>query len=399
MPRRRARVTTLAALPVAALTLAACTSGSGPGSAASSSSGSSAATETGARVANVTITAAKGCTADATTLAAGGVTFKVTNKDATAVSEIELLSGERIIGEKENLPAGFSGEFAVTVTAGAYTLYCPGAATERSPIKVTGLSTSTNGDSTVAAALAAATKNYATYVNTQVAALLVAAKKLDATLHGSSLTAAQAAYMESRPFYEKIEPVAESFVNGKDNLDADIDVRIGDTTFAQWRGFHRIEYGLFKMRSLAGLAGFGDKLVADVGRLVQKTSGLRYQPTELANGAQELLDEVASSKITGEEEAYSGIDLLDFANNDEGAEQAFAQLQPALAKIDATLATTIQTRFTALDKLVDSYRTGANPSGFKLYNELTQADKVALAAAVKAVAEPLSQVGSKVANA
>ena len=39
----------------------------------------------------------------------GALTFKITNKDATAVSEVELLSGERIVGEKENLPPGFSG--------------------------------------------------------------------------------------------------------------------------------------------------------------------------------------------------------------------------------------------------------------------------------------------------
>ena len=39
----------------------------------------------------------------------GPLTFKVANKDATGVTEIELLSGERILGEKENLPPGFSG--------------------------------------------------------------------------------------------------------------------------------------------------------------------------------------------------------------------------------------------------------------------------------------------------
>ena len=144
---------------------------------------------------------------------------------------------------------------------------------------------------------------------------------------------------------------------------------------------------------------YGDKLVSDVGRLKKLTTGLTYKPTELANGAQELLDEVSSSKITGEEEAYSQIDLLDFANNDEGAEQAFAQLQPALAKIDPVLTKSIQTNFTALDKLVDSYRTTSNPSGYKLYNQLTANDKRLLAAAVKAVQEPLSTVASKVANA
>ena len=59
------------------------------------------------------------------------MTFKVQNKDATAVSEIELLDGERIIGEKENIPPGLGGQFAVNLTAGTYTVYCPGASVEK----------------------------------------------------------------------------------------------------------------------------------------------------------------------------------------------------------------------------------------------------------------------------
>ena len=350
------------------------------------------------RLAAVTITAAKGCAADRSTFPAGAITFKVTNRDATAVSEIELLSGDRIIGEKENVPPGFGGEFAVNVGAGSYTLYCPGGTPERTTLKVTG-KTQAVADESVAALLKQATAGYRTYVNTQVAALVAAAGKLNTALHGTDLAAAQKAYIRARPFYERIEPVAESFVVGKDNLDSDIDIREGDVPASQWRGFHRIEKALFQQTTLTGMAPFGARLVADIARLQKLSSGLTYQPTELANGAQALLDEVASGKITGEEERYSHIDLLDFANNDEAAEQAFAQLQPALTKIDANLVQTIAGRFAALDALVAKYKTAANPSGYKLYTELTSADKRGFAAAVKAVQEPLSKVASKVANA
>lgn len=391
-PHVRVRLVALAGAGLLAGSLAACSSSAGTGA------DKTAAHPAGdAHTANVTITAAKGCELDRTQFAAGGITFKVRNADATAVSEVELLSGQRIVGEKENLPPGLSGEFAVKVGAGSYTLYCPGAATEKSTITVTG--TSHTGDASVAALLKTATDNYATYVSTQVGYLVTAVQKLDTALHGSNLTAAQNAYKAARPFYEKIEPVAESFTVGTDSLDADIDARANDVPAAQWKGFHRIEKGLFADRSLAGLAPFGDGLVTNVKKLQKLTNGLTYQPTELANGAQELMDEVAGGKITGEEERYSHIDLLDIANNDEGAEQAFAQLQPALQRIDPTLTSTIRAAFSALDKLVDHYRTDSNPSGFRLYAELTAADKTKLAAAVKAVQEPLSTVASKVANA
>lgn len=348
--------------------------------------------------ANVTITSADGCRADKTSFAAGAITFSITNKDATAVSEVELQSGQRIVGEKENLPPGFSGTFSVTVDAGTYTLYCPGARQENTTITVTGKAAST-GDSSVDALLSQGTTEYATYVTSQVTYLLQTAQALDTALQGGDLTAAQHAYMKARPYYEKIEPVAESFTVGSDNLDSDIDARVDDVPASQWEGFHRIEKGLFQDKSLSGLATYGDGLVANVKKLQSLTTGLTYKPYELANGAQDLLDEVASSKITGEEERYAHIDLLDFQANDEGAEQAFAALQPALAKIDASLTSSISQQFSALDKLVDGYRTGANASGFELYTALTDTDKQKLAAAVKAVQEPLSQVAAKVASA
>lgn len=359
------------------------------------SAGSVATTD--ARVATVTITAAKGCEVDASTFAAGGLTFSITNEDATAVSEVELLSGERIVGEKENVAPGLTGEFAVRVTAGTYTLYCPGAATERTPITVTGSATS--GDQSVTTLLAAGTAEYKGYVDTQVGYLLTSTRQLDTALHGTDLAAAQHAYIEARPYYEKIEPVAESFVNGTDNLDADIDARANDVPPAQFEGFHRIEQGLFQRRSLSGLSTFGDKLVADVAELQTKTASLTYQAPDLANGAQELLDEVASTKITGEEERYSHIDILDMASNVEGSQQAFADLEPALTRIDAGLAAAISSAFSSLGTAIDTYRTTSTASGYVLYGALDDTDRRALAAAVKAVQEPLSRVASKVANA
>ncbi|MBY8886009.1 EfeM/EfeO family lipoprotein [Streptomyces sp. PTM05] len=349
------------------------------------------------RKAVVDITAADGCSVNTRSFPAGALTFNVTNKDATAVSEVELQSGARIVGEKENLPPGFSGSFSVNVDAGSYTLYCPGAQQENTPLTVTGKSAS-GGDTATGTLLAQGTKQYATYVTGQVGYLVQTSEALDKALQGTDLAAAQQAYMKARPYYEKIEPVAESFTVGKDNLDADIDARTGDVPAAQWEGFHRIEQGLFQDKSLKGLTGYGSGLVANVKKLQTLTTGLTYKPFELANGAQELLDEVASSKITGEEERYSHIDLLDFQANDEGAEQAFASLQPALTKIDPQLTRTIATAFGSLDKLVDSYRTGSNASGFQLYTTLNDTDKHKLAAAVKAVQEPLSQVAGKVAN-
>jgi iron uptake system component EfeO len=399
MPSRTVRhprsvgLTTVGVSGLVAITaLAGCGSSSSGAKPAATGSASSA----NARTVSVEITN-DDCKPGTSNYTSGPLTFAVKNTNATGVTEIELLSGERIVGEKENLAPGFSGSFSLNLSAGEYTLYCPGASTDKSTIKVTGGAVSTAPTDT-SALLAQGTKDYAQYVNTQVALMITNTQPLIDAIKANNLSAAQAAYAKARPYYERIEPVAESFTSGKDNLDADIDSRADDVPIAKLTGYHRIEYGLFQVKSTAGLDTYATGLLGYLEKLQGLTKDLTYQPAELANGAVGLLDEAAKSKITGEEERYSHIDLLDFEANDEGAEQAFADLEPGLTKIDSGLARTITTQFAALDKLVDTYRTSSNPSGFVYYSVLNNADKRKLAAAVKAVQEPLSQVASKVAK-
>ena len=83
--------------------------------------------------------------------------------------------------------------------------------------------------------------------------------------------------------------------------------------------------------STKGTGPYADELMKDVNTLAQKAGTLSYQPAQLANGSVELLNEVAGSKITGEEDRYSHTDLSDFQGNLTGALVAFKLLRPALA--------------------------------------------------------------------
>ena len=68
----------------------------------------SSSTSTSGQTVNVTLTN-DSCTPDSTSIKPGPTTFKVANKDASSVSEVELMQGSTILGEKENLAPGFSG--------------------------------------------------------------------------------------------------------------------------------------------------------------------------------------------------------------------------------------------------------------------------------------------------
>ena len=54
------------------------------------------------------------------------------------MTEVELVSDQRIVGERENLAPGFDSTFSARLDGGTYEIFCPGASTERQPFTVTG---------------------------------------------------------------------------------------------------------------------------------------------------------------------------------------------------------------------------------------------------------------------
>jgi iron uptake system component EfeO len=107
-----------------------------------SACGSSEDAQAGAEVMSFELTDA-GCVPNTTKAPAGPVTFEVENAGTIRVTEFEVLDGETILGEKENLSDGLSGSFSLTLEQGEYTLYCPGGDDERGTLTVTGGSDAT----------------------------------------------------------------------------------------------------------------------------------------------------------------------------------------------------------------------------------------------------------------
>jgi iron uptake system component EfeO len=330
----------------------------------------------------------EGCEPATLDLPAGPTTFKVVNDGAAKVSEYEILDGDRILGEAENIAPGLSGEFQLTLRAGDYTLYCPGGESqERGTLKVTGeLSPGANEGGTDAVA------TYRAYVEQQTKLLTESSNEFVAAVKDGDVAKAKELYATARIPYERIEPVAESF----GNLDPAIDARKGDVPAEQWTGFHPIEQALWVRGSLAGTGPLADKLKADIGELAARVQTVELEPAQIANGAVELLGEVSKSKITGEEERYSHTDLVDFQANVEGSRAAFNALRPIVDENDSALADTIDRRFDDVFAALEPYKRG---DGYVSYTELTNDDTRKLSQAIDALAEPLSQVGKIVVTA
>ncbi|WP_329179249.1 iron uptake system protein EfeO [Streptomyces sp. NBC_01477] len=348
----------------------------------------------GAKSSTVTIGISdKGCAPTPATAPAGTVKFDVSNKGSAKVTEAELLDGGKILGEKENLTPGLSGDFTLTLDAGTYQVYCPGAKTEKTDFKVTGAAKKTWKDDPQ---LVTATQQYATWVTGEVKELVTGTDAFTAAVKAGKTDQAKTLYGKARVHYERIESTAEVW----GDIDGRIDGRIDDAPSpADFTGFHRIEQELWTKNSTAGLGALADQLSADVHELYTKVQTVEYQPAAIANGATDLVNEIQSSKITGEEERYSHIDLLDFDGNLAGANKAVGVLLPALTAKDPALATTVAQRYQATADALKAYAAtpGYEDSGYVDYSKVTADQRRVLAQAVDAYAESVSKIAGKIA--
>ncbi|NGQ94962.1 EfeM/EfeO family lipoprotein [Brevibacillus sp. SYP-B805] len=239
---------------------------------------------------------------------------------------------------------------------------------------------------TANAPLKDATEQYRKYVIEQCDAFVKATEEFVTAVKSGDLKKSQELYAPTRMYYERIEPIAEAL----GDLDPNIDAREGDVDEKEWRGFHRIEKALWVDKTTKGQETYADQLLNDSKLLRAKVETIEIDPAMLLTGAVELLNEVSSSKVTGEEERYSHTDLYDFAANVEGAYKIFEVLKPELEAKDPALAKTIESRFAEMTKALEPYKKG---DGYVLYQELTQEQTKKLSQAVDALAEPLSNMG------
>ena len=239
-----------------------------------------------------------------------------------------------------------------------------------------------------------ATSDYKTFVEGEIDQLLKDTEGFSETLKSGNLEEAKKQYPLIRMAYERSEPIAESFGES----DVKIDYRLVDYMDENksedgWLGFHRIERIMWQDNTTEGTTAYAyaDQLVNDIKELKAKIATVKVTPDIMLTGAVDLLNEVATQKITGEEEVFSHTDLYDFRANIEGAEKIFELFKPLIQKKDAKLVKTLETEFKNVNGLLDKHM--IDEKNYKSYTDLSEADTKELAEAVTKLGEPLSQMG------
>lgn len=238
------------------------------------------------------------------------------------------------------------------------------------------------------------TSAYKTFVTEQINQLVVETERFVGYLHAGDVEKAKQFYPLARMYFERAEPVAEIF----GELDPRIDARLADLseegkTEKEWSGFHKIEKILWEQGNTKGTEATAVQLLKDVKELNTKIPSADITPELMITGAVDLLNEISTSKVTGEEEIFSKTDLYDFKANVEGAEKIYDIFKPALMKKNPALVSEISTRFAEVNHLLSKHNRSTSSYDYISYDKLSQSDIKALAEAVNKLGEPLAQMG------
>lgn len=363
------------------------------------------------------------CTVATNSVESGTSTFSITNS-GERVTEFYVLAddGLRVIAERENITPGSTADLTVQLEPGSYFTACKpglrGPNVGQAEFTVTGepIQYSESDEQR----FNEARDNYVAFVKNEVSELLPKVEEFAEAYAAGNDEKAKELYPTTRVHYERIEPIAEAL----GVLDARIDYREvdyiaeadqlkeDDPTFTEWLGFHRMEKDLWPPAADTKNADGAParegwepstpdkrRKIADVEELHTTVTSPDFAEENditvdtVSNGAMGLLEEVATTKVTGEENWWSHKDLYDFQANIQGSRIAFDMVKGIAAERGEQgkkLVDEIESRFDDIQALLDQY--GSLETGYVDYDEVDAGQQAKLTRALDALREPLSNL-------
>ncbi|MDO4907545.1 iron uptake system protein EfeO, partial [Neisseria sp.] len=300
-----------------------------------------------------------------------------------------ILKGVMVVDERENIAPGLSDKMTVTLLPGEYAMTCGLLNNPRGKLTVTDSGFKQAGGEADLEKLAQPLADYKAYVQAEAKELVAKTAAFVAAVKAGEVEKAKSLFADTRTHYERIEPIAELF----NELDPAIDAREDDYKQGPkdpgFTGFHRIEHALWIENSAEGVKETAGKLEADVKKLQAEIDALTFPPSKVVGGAAVLMEEVAATKISGEEDRYSRTDLSDFQANVEGSQKIVELFRPMIAEKNQALLDKADANFKQINEILAKYKTA---NGFEPYDKLTEADRKTLQAPINTLAEDLAQL-------
>lgn len=346
----------------------------------------------------VTITG-KTCEPAEISVPAGLSTFRIVNRSDRAV-EWEILDGVLVVAERENIAPGITQTLQAKLAPGSYEITCGLLSNPRGRLVVT--------PSAAAAAEAARPPltafigplaEYQVYLGLQAAELVEATGALAEAVKAGDLVQARELYLPARIAYARLEAATPQFGDLATAIDGSADYLEQREADPAFKGFHRLEIGLFAPERADGhgdghgdgaaLGLVADGLLADTTALQAALASRPPAPEQLSQGAARLMASLAQARIPRGTDPYAQIDLAVLAANLEGSRKAVELLRPLLTKARPELMAELDARLAAAAAGLDGLRRG---DGYPAYGQVSGSARAALAQRMQALADTLAQV-------
>ncbi|MBN3897124.1 MAG: iron uptake system protein EfeO [Nostoc sp. NOS(2021)] len=374
-----------------ALTVAACESNKSSDTVASNTPEAKVASDTSANNSAETALAVtdQGCEPNQLTVTSGQNNFVLTNKSSKPV-EWEILSGVKVVEEKENIAPGFVQKLKTNLEPGDYDMACGLRSNPKGKLTVKAGGDSQAKGTVDQGQLVGAIAEYKVYITKEIDQLVTKTKILTDAVIAGDLPKAQKTYASAHLHYERTEPVAELFSDLDKSMDSRADDFAKKEADPQFTGYHRLEKALFQDKTTKGMKPYAEKLQKDGLDLQKRIATLTIEPKKMVGGAADLIEEVGKTKISGEEDRYSHTDLWDFSANVDGSQKIVELLRPVIQKANPELLARVDANFTKVDQKLAKYKTP--DGGFATYDKVSEADKKDMKTAIASLAEDLSQL-------
>lgn len=324
------------------------------------------------------------------TVPAGRSVFEIENASNRPI-EWEILDGVMVLEERENIAPGFKSQLTARLKPGVYDVTCGLLSNPRGKLTVTA---SAHSEAERAKpplkAFIGPLSEYKVYLAVQSGQMSQAAKALADAVESDDIAAAKAAYAAARVAYRHVESVSGRIADIENAIDPIAAYLAGREQDPAFTGFHRIEFGLWKENSTAGLKPIADKLASDAAALRDRLKAVKFEPADLAGNASREARRLAEGPVISGDNLYAGNDLGEFAAAVDGLEKPVSLLLPLVGEASPDTAKAVGDAFTAVRAEIGELAgsAGAPPD----YAAISPDDRKALAASFVALAGAIDRI-------
>ncbi|MGX7759673.1 EfeM/EfeO family lipoprotein [Streptomyces angustmyceticus] len=279
-----------------------------------------------------------------------------------AAAEVYLTSprGGAVYGEVEGLGPGTTRQLRVRLGRGAYAFRClpdDADAVTGPTVRIDGGGRPGPGAAPVTAHdLIPPALDYQRWVAGGLDTLAGRTRTLRAALTRGDLAAARAAWLPAHLAYERLGAAYGAFGDADQQINGTTAGLPGGDRDPAFRGFHRLEHGLWHGQSATALRAPAAALDGAVRTLRDDWAQTRMDPADLGLRAHEILENTLQSELTGRTDYGSGTSLATARANLDGTRAVLTRLRPLLVTRYPQLPQ-VEAELDRAQRLLDGFRT------------------------------------------